>query len=351
MNRKAWKRIALVLLLLLGSLLSACTTNPSETSDQEVLTESAYLAEARESTADEVGGEIPLFFTNNTATSLYEVKRTYDFSGRETADIVETILYDLNHVEILTEEDMAELEDLTISSIIPSGVYSSHQIRSEESGEVLEMHLTNLYYDMTPNERLVLRAGLSRTFFTSGVIDELEFWAPIQGEESGGETMVSSSSENDKLIINQYSRDFYTDEAQVTLYFANADGTALVPETRTLTLGMTDLLPLAVVRALIDGPQTEGLTSVIPEGTMIEEVFMKDGVCYVDLSAEFQKNHIGGELKENLTIYSIVNSLQSVDGVRYVQFLIEGKRVEYYKSYTRLDTFLTSNMDIVEQTE
>ena len=78
---------------------------------------------------------------------------------------------------------------------------------------------------------------------------------------------------------------------------------------------------------------------------------MKDGVCYVDLSAEFQKNHIGGAAKRKPDDLFYCNSLQSVDGVRYVQFLIEGKRVEYYKSYTRLDTFLTSNMDIVEQTE
>ena len=75
---------------------------------------------------------------------------------------------------------------------------------------------------------------------------------------------------------------------------------------------------------------------------------IKDNVCYVDLSAEFQKNHLGGEKSEILTIYSIVNSLQNVSGVRYVQFLIEGERVEYYKSYVELDGFLTGDLTLVE---
>ena len=159
---------------------------------------------------------------------------------------------------------------------------------------------------------------------------------------------MDTLSSDDKVIINQYSRDFYTDEITVTLYFGNADKTALKAETRTLTLTMTDPLPTAIMKALLAGPVEEGMTSVIPQGTMIEDVFIKDSVCYVDLSAEFQKNHLGGEMEETLTIYSIVNSLQDISGIHYVQFLVEGRKLEYYKSYMKIDTFLTGDMTLVE---
>lgn len=353
MKRKfGW--IGLLALILL--CLCACSDKEQEQTSETALTESAYLAEANRTNYSSGKKVIPLFYTNNQSISLYETEKTYDFLGMDRTTILNEIMSDLENVDNI---DKKELEDLTVQSIIPPGVIDSIKQRKEMTEEkpenaekpernVIEIHMNQLYYDMKLNERVVLRAGLSRTLFASGIADRIEFYAPDLSKEEGTMVLVSTSSAEDKLIINQYSRDFYTDEVWVTLYFGSADGSCLKTETKTLTLGMTDPLPTAIVKALIAGPTESGMKSVIPQGTMIEDVFIKDGVCYVDLSEEFQKNHLGGEQEEKLTIYSIVNSLQDVSGIRYVQFLIEGKKVEYYKSYVKIDTFLTSDMDLVE---
>ena len=338
-------------LMVTASMLTACQDDEAVANEEEMLTESAYLAEVARNNEEMQGGTIPVCYTNNTATSLYEIEKEYDFSTVSSEDALQTILSDLQNVEAVEDENIA------MCSIIPEGILDEavletvtveNEYNDLSEKQSVKFRMTKLYYDMTLTERIVMRAGLSRTIFSTGIADQIEFMAPNMSDETAEMNLITTSYADDKLIINQYSQDFYTDEVRVHLYFGNANGTALVRETRTLTMGMTDALPSAIMKALIAGPEDKSYTSVIPQGTLVKDVFIKDNVCYVDLSAEFQKNHLGGEKGEMLTIYSIVNSLQNVSGVRYVQFLIEGERVEYYKSYVKLDGFLTSDFSLVE---
>ena len=343
--------ISLLLVLLVTLGLMACKKNEAADKQGESLTESAYLAEAAKNNEGMETGLLPVCYTNSSTTSLFEVEKEYDFSAMEPNKILETILADLQTIpaDVKTNPDM--------NSVIPEGILSEARLEnvivdSEYLGAVerksVAICMTELYYDMSLTQRIVMRAGLSRTLFSAGIADQIEFYAPDMYDETADMKLITTSYADDKLIINQYSQDFYTDEVRVHLYFGNEDGTALVRETRTLTMGMTEALPSAIMKALIGGPENEEYTSLIPQGTLVQDIFIKDNVCYVDLSAEFQKNHLGGERSEILTIYSIVNSLQNVSGVRYVQFLIEGERVEYYKSYVKLDSFLTGDLSLMK---
>ena len=336
-------------LALMVGVLIACSEE--QEAEKVQLTESAYLAEATRSGEEMQAGVIPVCYTNPTTTSLFEVEKDYDFSQMPAEEVLSTLLKELQTVEGVSEDNMS------LCSIIPEGILDEAALvtiveENEFIGSVevqaLEFRMTELYYEMSLTERIVMRAGLSRTLFSSGCIDQIRFMAPNLQDSTAEMNLITTSYAEDKLIINQYSQDFYTDEVRVHLYFGNAEGTALVRETRTLTMGMTDALPSAIMKALIAGPEGEDLTSVIPQGTLVKDIFIKDNVCYVDLSAEFQKNHLGGESGEMLTIYSIVNSLQNVSGVRYVQFLIEGERVEYYKSYVKLDGVLSGDFSLVQ---
>lgn len=347
------KRIGLVLLLL-SMLLMGCSAGVKDSDSEELLTESAYLEKTVKNSEETVNEQVVLYYTNHTATSLYKEEKSYDFSEMNREEIIGQIIGDL---ENLDSEEQKNLKESSLQSIFPSGVLDAAVVRTEEKTNTseegvgicntVEIHMNKLYHDMTLNERVVLRTGLSRSIFSTGAFDAIEFWVPLS-KEGGAERVADTILSEDKVIVNQYSRDFYTDDINVTLYFGNADKTALVPETRTLTLKMTDPLPMAIMKALLAGPEGENMTSVIPQGTMVDDVFIKDSVCYVDLSAEFQKNHLGGELEEKLTIYSIVNSLQDISGIQYVQFLVEGRKLEYYKSYMKIDTFLMGDMSLVE---
>lgn len=119
---------------------------------------------------------------------------------------------------------------------------------------------------------------------------------------------------------------------EAVLYFAgptNFDDT-LMPELRNLP-PEADRLPLAeqvrvVVEELIRGPGKGSiLHRTIPPGVALRGVQVLDDTAYLDFSKELGTNHWGGSRTEELTVYSIVNTVCSLPGVEKVAILIEGK--------------------------
>lgn len=142
--------------------------------------------------------------------------------------------------------------------------------------------------------------------------------------------------------------DLLSQEVTVKVYYFNEDRSALASEERAILLGPTEDIGLGIMRALLDGPVETEHRSVIPRETRILDVRVKNGSCTVDLSREFQVNHEGTELLEKLTIYAIVNSLAETERIDKVQILIEGEKVDTYKSYLSIDHLLEPDMSFVE---
>lgn len=81
----------------------------------------------------------------------------------------------------------------------------------------------------------------------------------------------------------------------------------------------------AALEELINAdPVTPGATRVIPPGTKIRGLNIRDGLATVDFSREVLQAGVGAT-GEALGIQSIVNTLTEFPGVREVSFLVEGK--------------------------
>ncbi len=114
----------------------------------------------------------------------------------------------------------------------------------------------------------------------------------------------------------------------VTLYFANPEATAVVPETRTISV--PNNLSLAgyiktVVNELIKGPRNTELRRTIPAEATVRSVEVRGTTAYVDFSSEMHSKHSGGAAGESMTINSIVNTLTELDDITQVQITVEGK--------------------------
>ena len=79
------------------------------------------------------------------------------------------------------------------------------------------------------------------------------------------------------------------------------------------------------MKLLLEGPKNENLEKVMPEGTKVNKIELKNGIIYIDLSKEFIENHKGTIEEETLTIYSIVNTLTSLNEIEAVKIQIDGK--------------------------
>lgn len=127
----------------------------------------------------------------------------------------------------------------------------------------------------------------------------------------------------------------------VTLYFGDSQGMQLNQEKRAIK----ELTPQALIEELIKGPETPGNTKTIPDGTKLLGVKIQKDTAYVDFSKEFKQNHWGGSSGESITLFSIVNTLALNPelGIKKVQFLIEGQKVETLAGHIELYQPLTPN--------
>lgn len=115
-----------------------------------------------------------------------------------------------------------------------------------------------------------------------------------------------------------------------SLYFSTEDAAHLAEEKRELPKEeeIGDQIKL-VVKELIKGPTSSNLFPTLPPETILREVYLKGGTCFLDFSRELRDNHPGGSTGEELTVFSLVNTLtQNFSQIEMVQILIEEREVE-----------------------
>lgn len=131
-------------------------------------------------------------------------------------------------------------------------------------------------------------------------------------------------------------------KAPYKLYFINEQG-KLAPETRYIDNAEVDKgsdnLATVLVKELISGPAKGSLLqATIPQETKVHSnVTIKGGIATVDLTKEFVDKHKGGKKNEQLTLYSIVNTLTELKDITSVQFHIDGKVRKEFKGSYQLD--------------
>ena len=107
----------------------------------------------------------------------------------------------------------------------------------------------------------------------------------------------------------------------VTLYFLDESAGQLSPETRSIIGNETnEELALFVLEELAEGPETSGLSPVIPDDVKINHVDITEDILAIDLSAEFNESD-----QPSLARAALVNSLLDMEVFKYVKLYIDGK--------------------------
>lgn len=115
-----------------------------------------------------------------------------------------------------------------------------------------------------------------------------------------------------------------TETINVAVYYPkiNDNGSYLVREVHAVPL--TKDVKVAALNELIKGkPKTGGAFRVLPEGTKVLGVTVKNGIATVDFSRDVLNANVGAS-GEALGIQSIVNTLTEFSGIEKVSFTVEG---------------------------
>jgi len=135
---------------------------------------------------------------------------------------------------------------------------------------------------------------------------------------------------------------------KVTLYFANETGDSLKVTSRNIFYTGAAPIEELVINQLINGPTEIGLYASIPNGTTLLNVSTKESICYVDFNEKFLEKL--PDVTDEVTIYSVVNSLVELPGINKVQFRINGKSVETFGN-TSFDVLFERNLSISEDNQ
>lgn len=211
----------------------------------------------------------------------------------------------------------------------------------------------NADYNKLPVIKEILcRAAIVKTLCQINGIQGVEFM--VEGEkymDSDGVEYGIMTSEN--FVDNTSGETTYKQTISVSLYFASKKGDKLVKLPVNLTFDGTISMEQLIVMQLIKGPQVISgasgkLKAPIPKNTTINQITVREKICYIDLSKDFL-NLVPGVSRE-ATLYSIVNSLVELPYINNVQFSIEGDTVRYFgDSSIPFDVPLERNLEIVKE--
>ncbi len=137
------------------------------------------------------------------------------------------------------------------------------------------------------------------------------------------------------------------DAKQIAVYFPTRDAMFLMPENRKIVAGQDPLR--ASIDILISGPESHDLAAIVPHGTVVRSVNVKDHVAYVDFNNAIIKNNPGGSTTELLLVGAIVNTLTEFPDISGVRILVEGKQVDTLTGHVDLRGVLGRSEDMIKK--
>lgn len=149
----------------------------------------------------------------------------------------------------------------------------------------------------------------------------------------------------EKANNTETTTDKTADKLTLTLYFSDDQAMYLVPETRQIA--KSDNMAKAAVEELIKGPAEAGRFATVPDKMVVIGATVSGGLATIDFGQAFNTLIPAGTTGERMFLYSVVNTLTSLDGITRVKFLagattpaVAGSRTDFSNEFTRDETLI-----------
>lgn len=275
-------------------------------------------------------GDIPVYYLDTAETKI--VREGYTPLSAEGEPMVKELL---THMQSpLSEEHVAAVPE-TVN--LP-------EVSMSASG-LVTLQFDETYYMVSGVREVLMRAAVVKTVCQVPEIDSVEFYVtgqPLMGTQN---TPIGIMKSEDFIDNTGPETDYYQ-YLYTTVYYANRTGDALIASNLKIPYSGSETEEQIVLRQLIAGPVEDELYPVLSEKTEVLSTSTKDGVCYVDFSEEFLDKL--PEVTEEITIYSVVNSLAELPGIYRVQFSINGAQKKLYQTMD-LTLPYERNLNVIEK--
>ena len=223
--------------------------------------------------------------------------------------------------------------------IKPSDVEIEQVIYNNDNRE-LQITFSDEYLSMNNITEALYRTAMVRTLSQIQNVSYISFYV--------GDKPVTLSS--GVVLNNMTSSQYVTTDSDkmyeysmitTTLYFADKKSNKLVRYSDDIAYTKEKSMEELIVNKLIEGTDNSELRNTIPSNAKLLGISKNGDVCFVAI-----ENLFANELKtpEDLTIYSIVNSLCELEDTNKVRFVIVGNEPVNNINYVDF----TYNADIVK---
>lgn len=271
-----------------------------------------------------------VYYINNAGTKIQPL--SYQAEAEEKGDLIKELLAQLSKTP----------ENIGLKQPLPEDISLLSFSVNEDN---LNLHFGEEYKSLIKVDEVLRRAAVVKTLTQIKGVHSVSY---IVGEQPllYTDMVPVGKMKADDFIDNTGGETTYYQTVHLTLYYTDEAGKKLIPARHNVEFDGTISLENLVLKQLISGPlPEENLMKVIPEGTKINKVSSKDGVCYVDVSREFLTGLDG--ISNQVIIYSIVNSLSEIGTVTKVIFTVDGEALSSYRGEVPLDIPLERKLEII----
>lgn len=133
-----------------------------------------------------------------------------------------------------------------------------------------------------------------------------------------------------------------------TVYRAAADGSEiLLPERLQVEDNGKPIWENALLALVSTKPQDAKFDDVVPIGTKVLGISIKDEIAQANFSKELAKKE-QGSYQEMMLVYAIVNTLTEFPEIKKVQILVEGKKVLSLSGHMDIEEPLSRNTTLLK---
>lgn len=190
------------------------------------------------------------------------------------------------------------------------------------------------------NIRLLIMAMLLVTAFAITGCDG-SAPASLPGTATPGNNKSVEQSQPAGSVVN-------TDKTmQLVVYHATKDAMNLVPVVHKVPVNSHPAK--TAMELLIAGSKNPELVGIMPEGTQLKKVAIKDHIAYADFNDNLIKRNSGGSATEILLVSAIVNTLTEFPDIHQVQILVNGKKIETISGHVDTSEPLSRSEKIIKK--
>ncbi|MBO5351674.1 MAG: GerMN domain-containing protein [Lachnospiraceae bacterium] len=275
-----------------------------------------------------------------------DATKLYYLNEERTKVVSENYKLTFGDAEKQISELLTKLEDTLWTEDEKNLITDQNPIYEFKVGEdgLLVLRFAPDYKAAQTITEVLRRAAIVKTMCQLNEVSSVEFYIGMQPLMTSAGKPVGILTEKDFIDSTGENTEFYQ-EARVAVYFANEAGDALVESNLKITYDGKVSTERLILEQLLEGPLLKGMQAVIPEGTVLNKVTIRDGICYVDFNEKFMEKREG--IEPEVAVYAIVNSLTELSNVYKVQFLINGAAKKTYYTLDFSSAF-ERNLEIVE---